>query len=234
MYCLIESQAHPGVNDGERKKICGLMDCRKLTQEACSHAAQNERLPVQVVVQVLYFEQVRLKSAIRPQPEQSDHQLLQAGGGGNAGGAQLSQRITGGAALTISPRNDDQFAAVCRENRELKMEMARMRIQLGRPDDIVKVQLDQPPVLPLPDVSSHVNGHTNGQSHVNSHGNGHATQQTPINNNVSNKSSNKFLLSVSKTLNKLNPFQRPSKDSSQLTSSKSVETKSRRRRHSIS
>lgn len=220
-------KAHPGVNDGERKKICGLMDCRKLTQEACSHAAQNERLPVQVVVQVLYFEQVRLKSAMRPQPDQPDQQL-QAGGGGIVGGAQLSQRITGGAALTISPRNDDQFAAVCRENRELKMEMARMKIQLGR-DDVGKVHLDQPQTTA--DISSHVNGHTNGPSHV---GNGHVTQQTPINNNVSNKSSNKFLLSVSKTLNKLNPFQRQSKDSSALSTSKNVESKSRRRRHSIS
>ncbi|KAH7279281.1 hypothetical protein KP509_37G013500 [Ceratopteris richardii] len=46
-------KAHPGINDMERKKICALMDCRKLTQEACSHAAQNERLPVQVVVQLV-------------------------------------------------------------------------------------------------------------------------------------------------------------------------------------
>lgn len=28
------------------------MDCQKLTLEACTHAAQNERLPLRVVVQV--------------------------------------------------------------------------------------------------------------------------------------------------------------------------------------
>lgn len=43
----------------ERKKICGLMDVKKLTVDASMHAAQNERLPLRVVVQVLYFEQVR-------------------------------------------------------------------------------------------------------------------------------------------------------------------------------
>lgn len=36
----------------ERKKICGLMDCKKLSMDACMHAAQNERLPLRVVVQV--------------------------------------------------------------------------------------------------------------------------------------------------------------------------------------
>lgn len=35
------------------------MDVRKLTSEASTHAAQNERLPLRVVVQVLYFEQLR-------------------------------------------------------------------------------------------------------------------------------------------------------------------------------
>lgn len=35
------------------------MDCRKLSVEACAHAVQNERLPMRVVVQVLFFEQVR-------------------------------------------------------------------------------------------------------------------------------------------------------------------------------
>lgn len=35
------------------------MNVRKLTSEASTHAAQNERLPLRVVVQVLYFEQLR-------------------------------------------------------------------------------------------------------------------------------------------------------------------------------
>ncbi|KAF9621207.1 hypothetical protein IFM89_016701 [Coptis chinensis] len=42
---------HPGVSKSERKRICKLMDCKKLTADACMHAVQNERLPLRVVVQ---------------------------------------------------------------------------------------------------------------------------------------------------------------------------------------
>ncbi|CAH9116641.1 unnamed protein product [Cuscuta epithymum] len=50
---------HPGINKSEKKRICRLMDCKKLSADACMHAIQNERLPSRVVVQVLFFEQVR-------------------------------------------------------------------------------------------------------------------------------------------------------------------------------
>ncbi|XP_057510290.1 BTB/POZ domain-containing protein NPY1-like [Actinidia eriantha] len=50
---------HPNLTKAERKKISGMMDVKKLTMDASMHAAQNERLPLRVVVQVLYFEQVR-------------------------------------------------------------------------------------------------------------------------------------------------------------------------------
>uniref|UniRef100_A0A2P2M5D1 Uncharacterized protein MANES_12G110000 n=1 Tax=Rhizophora mucronata TaxID=61149 RepID=A0A2P2M5D1_RHIMU len=50
---------HPGISKSERKRICRLMDCRKLSADACMHVVQNERLPLRVVVQLLFFEQVR-------------------------------------------------------------------------------------------------------------------------------------------------------------------------------
>ncbi|KAF7811067.1 BTB/POZ domain-containing protein NPY2 [Senna tora] len=52
-------KTHPSISKGEKKRICKLMDCKKLSVDACMHAVQNERLPLRVVVQVLYFEQVR-------------------------------------------------------------------------------------------------------------------------------------------------------------------------------
>lgn len=52
-------QQHPGITKNEKKSISRLMDCRKLSPEACAHAVQNERLPLRVVVQILFFEQVR-------------------------------------------------------------------------------------------------------------------------------------------------------------------------------
>ncbi|KAI7729060.1 hypothetical protein M8C21_004327 [Ambrosia artemisiifolia] len=57
-------KAHPWLNEADREKICGAMDCQKLTLEACTHAAQNERLPLRAVVQVLFFEQLQLRQAI--------------------------------------------------------------------------------------------------------------------------------------------------------------------------
>ena len=45
-------QEHPQLTKTERKKICKLMDCKKLSMDACMHAAQNDRLPLRVVVQV--------------------------------------------------------------------------------------------------------------------------------------------------------------------------------------
>ncbi|KAF0888903.1 hypothetical protein E2562_020129 [Oryza meyeriana var. granulata] len=54
---------HPGLSKGEKKRLCGLMDCKKLSPEASMHAVQNERLPLRVVVQVLFFEQVRTSAS---------------------------------------------------------------------------------------------------------------------------------------------------------------------------
>lgn len=50
---------HPEISKSDKKRICRLMDCKKLSVDACTHAVQNERLPVRVVVQVLFFEQIR-------------------------------------------------------------------------------------------------------------------------------------------------------------------------------
>lgn len=47
----------------DKKRLCGLMDCKKLSPDACAHAVQNERLPLRIVVQVLYHEQTRASAA---------------------------------------------------------------------------------------------------------------------------------------------------------------------------
>ncbi|KAL0422522.1 UNVERIFIED_CONTAM: BTB/POZ domain-containing protein NPY2 [Sesamum latifolium] len=61
LYRAIDTylKEHPGISKSERKRICRLMDCKKLSADVCMHAVQNERLPLRVVVQVLFFEQVR-------------------------------------------------------------------------------------------------------------------------------------------------------------------------------
>ncbi|KAK4423882.1 BTB/POZ domain-containing protein [Sesamum alatum] len=56
-------KGHPELNKTERKRLCRILDCKKLSVEACMHAAQNEMLPLRVVVQVLFFEQNRAAMA---------------------------------------------------------------------------------------------------------------------------------------------------------------------------
>ncbi|XP_040378731.1 BTB/POZ domain-containing protein At1g03010 [Oryza brachyantha] len=136
-------KVHPNIKEAERYRMCKAIDCQRLTPDACSHAAQNERLPVQMAVQVLYFEQLRLRSAI---------QSSAGGGGGSSsvGGSHDAALFFGCAAAAaaatagshcggmrsgsgvgsgaMSPR--DNYASVRRENRELKLEVARMRMRL--------------------------------------------------------------------------------------------------------
>lgn len=56
-------KGHPELSKSERKRLCRILDCKKLSVEACMHAAQNEMLPLRVVVQVLFFEQARAAMA---------------------------------------------------------------------------------------------------------------------------------------------------------------------------
>ncbi|WOL01664.1 BTB/POZ domain-containing protein NPY4 [Canna indica] len=53
---------HPSLSKTEKKRLCGLLDCKKLSAEISSHAVQNDRLPLRVVVQILFFEQMRATS----------------------------------------------------------------------------------------------------------------------------------------------------------------------------
>nr|XP_043635280.1 BTB/POZ domain-containing protein At5g17580-like [Erigeron canadensis] len=55
---------HRYFTESEREEICAVMDCNKMSQVACEHAAQNERLPVRVAVQVLFVGQLHLRETI--------------------------------------------------------------------------------------------------------------------------------------------------------------------------
>ncbi|KAL9239827.1 hypothetical protein vseg_014110 [Gypsophila vaccaria] len=69
---------HLDLTKAEKKQICGLMDVKKFTMDASMHAAQNERLPLRVVVQVLYFEQMRAASTTQPLNSASNNTSLSA------------------------------------------------------------------------------------------------------------------------------------------------------------
>ncbi|EEE59654.1 hypothetical protein OsJ_12040 [Oryza sativa Japonica Group] len=42
-----------------RKRLCRVLNCRKLLDKACMHAAQNELLLLRMVVQVLFLKHAR-------------------------------------------------------------------------------------------------------------------------------------------------------------------------------
>lgn len=52
-------KVHPELSKAKKKRLCRVLDCRKLSPEVRAHAVRNERLPLRTVVQVLYFEQER-------------------------------------------------------------------------------------------------------------------------------------------------------------------------------
>ncbi|XP_048227032.1 root phototropism protein 2 [Ricinus communis] len=64
-------KSHPHLDEIEREKVCSVMDPLKLSYEARLHASQNKRLPVQIVLHCLYFDQLKLRSGVadRSTPE---------------------------------------------------------------------------------------------------------------------------------------------------------------------
>ncbi|KAJ4748985.1 BTB/POZ domain-containing protein family [Rhynchospora pubera] len=95
-------KAHPKMTDSEREQLCRLLNCQKLSLEACTHAAQNERLPLRVIVQVLFFEQLRLRTTIAgwffvsDNVDRNGSRLLPRSTNGEATGEE-----NGGAKLTV-------------------------------------------------------------------------------------------------------------------------------------
>lgn len=112
---------HPGITKSERKRICKLMDCRKLSAEACMHAVQNERLPLRVVVQVLFFEQARATTS--------------SGGGSTPDLAGTIKSLlpgeSHGSSRSATTNTDEDWDAVptAEELKALKGELATLRLR---------------------------------------------------------------------------------------------------------
>ncbi|GAA0152150.1 hypothetical protein LIER_10702 [Lithospermum erythrorhizon] len=113
---------HPLITKSERKRLCKLMDCRKLSAEACSHAVQNERLPLRVVVQVLFFEQMRATvncGNSTPDLPGSIRTMLPGGSHGSSRSA------------TTHTDEDLDAVPTTEELKALKVELATLRLRDG-------------------------------------------------------------------------------------------------------
>lgn len=70
-------KAHPNLDEIEREKVCSVMDPLKLSYEARVHASQNKRLPVQIVLHALYYDQLRLRSGAEERDVEREKNQLQ-------------------------------------------------------------------------------------------------------------------------------------------------------------
>lgn len=123
LYRAIDTylKEHPAISKGEKKRICKLMDCRKLSVDACLHAVQNERLPLRVVVQVLYFEQVRTAASSGTSTPDIAKGIKDMSNGSN--GSSRSG--------TTNPEEDADGVATAEELKALRKELATLRLSNG-------------------------------------------------------------------------------------------------------
>ncbi|XP_030944525.1 BTB/POZ domain-containing protein NPY2-like isoform X2 [Quercus lobata] len=112
---------HPGISKSERKRICKLMDCKKLSVDACMHAVQNERLPLRVVVQVLFFEQVRAAASSGCSTPDLPKGIKELNSGSH--GSSRS--------ATTNTEEDWDAVATAEELKALKGELASLRLANG-------------------------------------------------------------------------------------------------------
>nr|DAD25902.1 TPA_asm: hypothetical protein HUJ06_027370 [Nelumbo nucifera] len=114
-----------GIKDSECYRLCKTIDCQKLSQEAYSHVAQNERLPVQMAVQMLYFEQIRLRNAMNGG---HNHFFF-----GSVNGQFPQCSSSGADNRTISAR--DNYASVRRENKGAEARSSSNENEADRPGE---------------------------------------------------------------------------------------------------
>ncbi|KAE9604590.1 putative SKP1/BTB/POZ domain, NPH3 domain-containing protein [Lupinus albus] len=107
-------KSHPWLVESEREQLCRLMDLQKLSLEACTHAAQNERLPIRIIVQVLFFEQLQLRTSI-------------------AGCFLVSDNLDGSRQLRsgLIGTNEGGWTSAVKENQVLKVGMDNMRMRVS-------------------------------------------------------------------------------------------------------
>lgn len=95
----------------ERKRMCGLIDSKKLSMEASLHAAQNDRLPVRTIIQVLFSEQTKLSHR--------SHNNIDWSGSSFSG--------TRSSPTPYGSHNSDTGPARCMSKREINVQQAEIR-----------------------------------------------------------------------------------------------------------
>ncbi|KAM5588963.1 BTB/POZ domain-containing protein [Rosa sericea] len=88
---------HSDLSKADKKRLCRILDCQKLSPEVRAHAVKNERLPLRIVVQVLFFEQERGSNS---KAAATSHRLP----------GQLEQLASSGKQTSTTSRGEDHAA----------------------------------------------------------------------------------------------------------------------------
>ncbi|KAJ9558990.1 hypothetical protein OSB04_013604 [Centaurea solstitialis] len=112
-------KVHPWLPEKEKEELCNIINYQKLSIDACAHASQNPHLPLRVVLQVLFFEQMQLRTALAGCANVPDHDhppptnnIVPSGGTTMAAG-QIVQR--------------DGWVTIVRENQVMRVSMERLQ-----------------------------------------------------------------------------------------------------------
>ncbi|XP_004147730.1 root phototropism protein 2 [Cucumis sativus] len=101
-------KAHPNLDEIEREKVCSVMDPLKLSYEARVHASQNKRLPVQIVLHALYYDQLKLRS-----------------------GTPDDRKSTQEDAATMARTQAQADVSLVKENEALRSELMKMKLYIS-------------------------------------------------------------------------------------------------------
>ncbi|CAH9062702.1 unnamed protein product [Cuscuta europaea] len=119
-------EKHIYLTEKEREKLCDVLDCSRMSVEACQHAAQNNRLPTRLLVQILFAGHMMLKDTVGKEMIQS------------CGALMVEKKDEGGGVeLSASEDDDHEVKAEIEKigNKVLELEKecnnVRMQIQKG-------------------------------------------------------------------------------------------------------
>ncbi|KAE8733074.1 BTB/POZ domain-containing protein [Hibiscus syriacus] len=132
-------KAHPWLSDREKEELCNIIDYQKLSVDACAHASQNERLPLRVILQVLFFEQMHLRTALAGCLNVLEAESAPTGQG--IAPTEIAGNVTATSEMAGQIVQRDGWVTVVRENRVLKVDMEKMRSRVGElEEEISKIK----------------------------------------------------------------------------------------------
>ncbi|KAK4484300.1 hypothetical protein RD792_006877 [Penstemon davidsonii] len=87
-------RSHPHLSQEEKGSVCKYLSCQKLSQQVCVEAVQNELMPLRLIVQALFVQQMNTQQAFKDCSVEysaesiSSRYIIASEGGGGGGGSR--------------------------------------------------------------------------------------------------------------------------------------------------